>query len=247
MARHQIIYDIGDAAGNAVPGATIHVKKIDGTDATVYSGATGATVQTGSPYLTADSAGVCRGYVDRGVYVFQFGGGVSRPDERYEAATAGDGELDAAWASARPLPLVGTLYDAYDKYGGEGQLYRATTNGAGTPTFSWKRVGSRTIRGRVDVDGTIAAGTGFTVSKGAYQSGLYTVTFTNPFDNVPVITGATIFSNMAGNGTSNATFFEIAGSIGGGGVPTAGMFKVIISLAYNAQQDSGFHFAATEA
>lgn len=52
------------------------------------------------------------------------------------------------------------------------------------------------ITGQVNSDGTIAAGTGFTVDHSA-GAGLYDITFTTPFDETPTILATAFHSGIA--------------------------------------------------
>ena len=65
----------------------------------------------------------------------------------------------------------------------------------GTPSQILMADGSttRTIRGRVNANGTIAAGSGFTVSNLIIGYGSYSINFTTPFTTVPIVVASPEF------------------------------------------------------
>lgn len=70
--------------------------------------------------------------------------------------------------------------------------------------------GLKIIRGIVNADGSIGAGTGFTITKGG--TGAYTINYTTPFSGLPSISGNT---RLGGLGKSYVTFsFGLASSAG---------------------------------
>jgi len=75
------------------------------------------------------------------------------------------------------------------------------TNSSGTGTVPLARYenGLRVIRGKINANGTIAQGAGFTATRSA--PGSYTITFDNAFSQIPVVTA----TSEAYTYTSNAT------------------------------------------
>lgn len=99
------------------------------------------------------------------------------------------------------------------------------TVGAATPVV---------VRGRVNADGTIAGGSGFTVVKDA--TGVYTVTFTSEFAAVPVVVGSAL--HAVNDRVSNLQIKSPAvGSVVIETLETQGG-------GTTAKKDVGFHFIA---
>lgn len=97
--RGQLTIDLADpATGNAVAGATATVKKVDGSNATIFAARTGGGT-TANPLVT-NSSGTAQGWLDRGLYRIVYAGGVTRPDEWINIAPTDDGEIDTLWLPA---------------------------------------------------------------------------------------------------------------------------------------------------
>lgn len=129
--RSQLTIDLASKTnGLPVAGATVTVKKVDGTNATLYAGSTGGTTVTNP--ITSDANGFGQAWLDRGKYRLVYGGGITRADEWIDASPGDDGAVDAVWGSAlspgssgllsaRPAAAsvpVGYRYHATDDWGG---------------------------------------------------------------------------------------------------------------------------------
>jgi len=70
----------------------------------------------------------------------------------------------------------------------------------------------RIVRGVVGATGNIIVGSGFTVTKGATNSGQYTVTFNTPFSGPPAVTAtAELGASTTAGVTSSSANFQIYG------------------------------------
>ena len=85
------------------------------------------------------------------------------------------------------------------------------------------------ITGRIATDGSITAGTRFTVAKGA--AGIYTITYTAAFTAAPLVIGG---SDIAGD-NANVTVTSAAGSA----------TVHVLSASTGALTDHSFYFLAT--
>jgi hypothetical protein len=117
-----------------------------------------------------------------------------------------------------------------------------TANGKSVPTSDEPNL--KIIRGSVNTDGTIASGEGFTVNKNPSINGLYRITFTDSFNDNPVVTTSlngrralTVHVYQAGLTAFPADNTASLPSLGGF---TAGVLDVNATNAFNF----GFSFIA---
>ena len=115
MARVKIPIVVIDANGNAVPGASVHVKlRSSGATAIAYQNETGGTTVPNP--LSTDSMGRLTSWVDRGAYRAEITGSTIDPYvEAFEAAPASDDSIDEAWLAdiARRIDLAFTATPGY--------------------------------------------------------------------------------------------------------------------------------------
>jgi hypothetical protein len=133
MARVKIPITVIDANGNAVAGASVHVKhRQGGATAIAYQNETGPTTVT-NPLLT-DAYGRLSSWVERGTYVADITGtGISPYSEPFDAAPAGDRSIDTLWlpASTIETTLPPTPFD------GQEILYQPASFDAGVGVPPW--------------------------------------------------------------------------------------------------------------
>lgn len=143
----------------------------------------------------------------------------------------GANRLDTA---AGPAPPTGSLY-----WGSHG-LWSSGNDGAGSgldadrldgadgADFLRAAGGMRMVAGSVAADGSVLAGSGFTVSH--FRTGGYTVTFATAFTGTPVVLGT-----LENTGTNGQVVAEAV---------TAASIQLGTSNAGGSSIDSAFHFVA---
>jgi hypothetical protein len=157
------------------------------------------------------------------LHVKDSGGTVTSPySSSGIAATIVDakGDLIAATAADTVARLpVGT----------DGQVLTAASGQSTGLQWATVAAGAVTIKGRVAANGTITAGTGFSVTQNS--TGDYTVTFTSAFAAVPVVFVTAVDGGL---GTRKTFVRDV----------TTGDFDLAITNFGGSNSDSPFHFLA---
>lgn len=159
------------SAGNlTVEGNALY--RAGGTDVPVTDGGTGASSASGA----RTNLGVVIGTDVPGQAAFD------DHSARHEAGGADEIDLTGLSGAGSPAEIVDIPTAEMDDSlvlapdGAGGVEFRAESGGGGAPTI---------IRGRVNSDGTVAAGSGFTSARDA--AGKYTVTFDSAFGATPIV------------------------------------------------------------
>lgn len=149
MARVALPLTVVDAAGNAIQGASVRVKKrSDGSDATLYAAEAGAT--TAANPVATNTQGRTGVWVDRGAYNCTVTGtGIVTYTEPFDAAPAGDNAVDTIWASqvfpARVTTLPASPFDgqivAYVADAVNGVVWMLKYNAGSASTYKWEYLG----------------------------------------------------------------------------------------------------------